>query len=74
MYVSRMRIEHCDWSIENIETACPWRFQFVCAKLIFTLSKNVVYHAQQLYISVNLQPNQVKRFAQNQDLVLLFKI
>ena len=55
MYVSRVRIEHCDWSIENIETAWPLRFQFVRAKLIFTLSKNIVYHAQQLYISVNLK-------------------
>ena len=55
MYVSRVRIEHCDWSIENIETAWPLRFQFVHAKLIFTFSKNIVYHAQQLYISVNLK-------------------
>ena len=55
MYVWHMRIEHCDWSIENIETAWPLRFQFVRAKLIFTLSKNIVYHAQQLYISVNLK-------------------
>ena len=38
------------------------------AKLIFTLSKNIVYHAQQLYISVNLKlPKQVKAdFGQNQ--------
>ena len=55
MYVSRVRIEHCDWSIENIETTWPLRFQFVRAKLIFTLSKNIAYHAQQLYISVNLK-------------------
>ena len=55
MYVSRVRIEHCDWSIENIETAWPLWFQFVRTKLIFTLSKNIVYHAQQLYISVNLK-------------------
>ena len=69
MYVSRVRIEYCDWYIENIETASPLRFQFVRAKSIFTLSKNIVYHGQQrtLYFSQFKTPKQVKAdFGQNQ--------
>ena len=68
MYVSRVRIEHCDWSTENIETAWPLQFQFVRTKLIFKLSKkSCLSPTATLYFSQFKTPKQVKAdFGQNE--------
>ena len=56
MYVSRVRAEHCDWSryrehwdsLTFAVSICP-------CQVNFTLSKYIVCHIQQLYISVILK-------------------
>ena len=66
MYVSRMRIEHCDWSIENIDSLtfavsiCAHQVKF------YTLQKYCLSRTATLYFSQFKTPKQVKAdFGQN---------